>query len=286
MARVSPVDRLSPGDHACLTFSDPEERIDILAAFVATGTARGDKVICYTDAVGVDDLRGEFTERGVADDRRPVQVERSERLWDGGAGPDAGTMVERLRGELASARSQGRSGLRFTADMGWAARPQANAEQLLAFENEVGRLFAGGAVTAICEYARDSFDPVTLAYATRVHPRTVAATVYHEDPVLRICRQHAPPGVRVAGELDYRRADALKAALAEAVRLDRDIHLNLNHLRLIDASAAAVILRTAAGLPSSRRMIVVCPEPIERTLTVAGAAAVPNLRMLVRDAER
>jgi hypothetical protein len=33
-------------------------------------------------------------------------------------------------------------------------------------------------------------------------------------------------------------------------------------------------------------MIVVCPEPIERTLTVAGAAAVPNLRMLVRDAER
>jgi anti-anti-sigma factor len=189
MARVGPVDRLSPGDHACLTFSDPEERFDILAAFVATGAARGDKVICYTDAVGVDDVRGEFTERGVPDERRPVQVERSERL-------------------------------------------------------------------------------------------------YHEDPVLRICRQHVPPGVRVAGELDYRRADALNDALAETVRLDRDIHLNLNHLRFIDASAAAVILRTAAGLPSSRRMIVVCPEPIERTLTVAGAAAVPNLRMLVRDAER
>ena len=110
----------------------------------------------------------------------------------------------------------------------------------------------------------------TLAYAARVHPRTVAATVYHEDAVLRICRQHVPPGVRVAGELDYARADALSDALAGAVRLDHDVHLNLNHLRFIDAGAAAVILQTAAHLPPTRRMIVVCPEPIERTLTVAG----------------
>ena len=72
MVRVGPADRLSPGDHACLTFPDPEERFD--------------------------------------------------------------------------------------------------AEQLLAFEKEVGELFADGAVTAICEYGRDSFDPVTLAYAARVHP--------------------------------------------------------------------------------------------------------------------
>jgi anti-anti-sigma factor len=286
MVSVTPVDRLSPGDHACLTFTDPEERFDLLAAFVAAGAERGDKVICYTAAVGVEQLRGELTERGVADDGHPVQVERIERLWDDDAGPDSATMVERLRQQLASARTEGRSGLRFTADMCWAARPQANAEQLLAFENEVGKLFTDGVVTAICEYDRESFDPVTLAYAARVHPRAVAATVYHEDPVLRICRQHVPPGVRVAGELDYRKAEALNDALAEAVRLDRDIHLNLNHLRFIDAGAAAVILRTAAGLPDGRRMVVLCAEPIERTLTVAGAAGVENLRMLVRDAER
>jgi anti-anti-sigma factor len=286
MASVIPVDRLDAGDHACLTFSDPEERFDILAAFVAAGSARGDKIICYADAVRVGELRHELRERGVVDDRHPVRIERSEELWDDNAGPNAATMVERLAAELAEALDEGRTGLRFTADMCWAARPQANAEQLLAFESEVGKLFADGTVTAICEYDRESFDPVTLAYASRVHPRTVAATVYHEDPVLRICRQYVPPGVRVAGELDYRKADALTDALAEAVRLDRDIHLNLNHLRFIDAGAAAVILRTAANLPGSRRMVVVCAESIERTLTVAGAADAPNLRMMVRDAER
>jgi anti-anti-sigma factor len=275
MATAIPVDRLEPGDHACLTFSDHEERLDLLAAFVAAGLTRGDKVICYSD--DVEDLRDQLQDRT----NSAVRVERTDRLWDGDAGPDAKRMVERLAEEL-----DGAAGLRITSDMCWAARPQANAEQLLAFESEVGRLFATGRLTAICEYDRESFDPVTLAYAARVHGRTVAAAVYHEDPVVRICRQHVPPGVRVAGELDHSRAGALGDALAEAVRLDRDVHLNLNQLRFLDAGAAAVILRTAAGLPASRRMVVVCPEPIERTLTVAGAADVATLRMLVRHAER
>ncbi len=285
MAATTAVDGLAPGDHACLTFSDPDERLDILAAFVAAGLRRNERVICFTDDLDVADLRAELVERGV-DAGAALTVERSDRLWGGGSAPDAATMVELLTREARSALEQGHAGLRFTADMCWAARPQANAEQLLVFESEVGRLFAGGTVTAICEYDRESFDPVTLGYAARVHPRRVAATVYHEDPVLRICRQHVPPGIRAAGELDYTRAQALSDALAEAVRLDVDIHLNLSRLGFIDAGAAAVILRTASGLPSGRRMVVVCAEPIERTLTAAGAADVPALRMLVRHGER
>jgi len=285
MAATTPVDRLTPGDHACLTFTDPEERLDILAAFVAAGQGRGERIICFTDAIGADGLRAELLNRGL-EAGRDLTVVGSDRMWGGGSGPDAGTMVELLAHEMAQADRDGRAGLRITADMCWAARPQANAEQLLVFESEVGRLFAAGRLTAICEYDREGFDPVTLAYAARVHPRTVAATVYHEDSVLRICRQHVPPGVRVAGELDYARAGVLSDALAEAVRLDHDVHLNLNHLLFIDAGAATVILRAAANLPDTRRMIVVCPEPIERTLTAAGAAAVNALRMLVRNVER
>lgn len=274
MAVTTPVDRLRPGDHACLTFSDPQERLDILAGFVAAGRDRGDKVVCFTDAV--DGL----------DPGPDVSVFPVDRLWGGAAAPEAATMVELLAREVRQAVAEGHSGLRITADMCWAARPQANAEQLLVFESEIGRLFADGQLTAICEYDRESFDSVTLGYAARVHRRTVAATVYHEDPVLRICRQHVPPGVRVAGELDHTRADVLSDALAEAVRLDPDIHLNLNQLHLLDAAAARVILRTAANLPPGRRMVVVCAEPIERTLTTAGAADVPALRMLVRHGER
>ncbi|MFI7596257.1 MEDS domain-containing protein [Actinoplanes sp. NPDC049681] len=268
-----------------MTFSDPQERLDILAAFAAAGRDRGDKVVCFTDALSVDELTADLLERGL-DPGPDISVVPVDRLWGGVAAPEAATMVELLAREVRQAEAEGRSGLRITADMCWAARPQANAEQLLVFESEIGRLFADGRLTAVCEYDRESFDPVTLGYAARVHRRTVAATVYHEDPVLRICRQHVPPGVRVAGELDHTRADVLSDALAEAVRLDPDIHLNLNQLHFLDAAAAAVILRTAANLPTGRRMVVVCGEPIEQALTTAGAAGVPALRMLVRHGER
>ncbi|PRY17704.1 DcmR-like sensory protein [Pseudosporangium ferrugineum] len=283
MAATTPVDRLGPGDHACMTFSDPQERLDIITAFVSAGRTRGDKILCFTDTI--DDLRSELLERGL-EAGPEITIMPSAQLWGGAAAPDAATMVELLARELQRALAEGCTGLRITADMCWAARPQANAEQLLVFESEIGRLFADGQLTAICEYDRESFDPVTLGYAARVHPRTVAATVYHEDRALRICRQHIPPGVRAAGELDDAHAEVLSDALAEAVRLDRDIHLNLNQLRHLDPGAAGVIRRTAADLPAQRRMIVVCSEAVERTLTQVGAANVPALRMLVRHGER
>jgi hypothetical protein len=47
----------------------------------------------------------------------------------------------------------------------------------------------------------------------------VTAATYDEDAVLRICRQYAPPGIRIAGELDYQAEEPLALALAEAVRL-------------------------------------------------------------------
>ncbi|MGX6604405.1 MEDS domain-containing protein [Micromonosporaceae bacterium Da 78-11] len=266
MATIS-VDRLEPGDHACLTFSDPQERSDLLTAFVEAGVARGEKVICFTETA-VPQAAGLPTQR----------------WWAEGEQPDARVMVRRLADEVAKAEAEGRTGLRITTDMCWAALPQAGAEQLLAFENEVSTLFADGRLTAVCEYDRESFDPVTLAYAARVHPRTVAATVYHHDPVLRICRQHVPPGVRVAGELDYSGADALRDALAEAVRLDPDVHLNLSRLRFLDAGAAGVVLRAASSLPAGRQMVVVCATAIHRTLDLAGAQGVPQLKVVSRDA--
>src|SRR5689334_6624908 len=37
MADMATVDRVDAGDHACLTFSDAEERLDLVAAFVRDG---------------------------------------------------------------------------------------------------------------------------------------------------------------------------------------------------------------------------------------------------------
>src|SRR5207245_11272384 len=122
-------------------------------------------------------------------------------------------------------------------------------DRLLALGSEVGALCADGRLAAICQYDRDSFDAVTLAFAAAAHAQAVAATVYHEDPILRICRQHRPPGVRVAGEIDFTRAEPLTQAITEALRLDQDIQVNLARLRYIDAPSVSIILEAARSLP-------------------------------------
>jgi anti-anti-sigma regulatory factor len=163
--------------------------------------------------------------------------------------------------------------------MGWATRPLAAADELLAFETDVAGLFADGRLCLICQYDRDRFDAVTLAFAAKAHPKVVAAQVYHEHPLLRICRQYSPPGVKVAGELDYRHHDVLEQALGESMRLDRHPHVNLTGLDYIDGTCAGVIVATALRLPASRRMTVTCRRSVATVLDLVGAGSAARLRV-------
>jgi DcmR-like sensory protein len=49
-ARSVGVDRLQPGDHALLTYSDDDERWEILSMFTRQGFARDEKVFILIDA--------------------------------------------------------------------------------------------------------------------------------------------------------------------------------------------------------------------------------------------
>jgi anti-anti-sigma regulatory factor len=120
---------------------------------------------------------------------------------------------------------------------------------------------------------------VTLAVAARAHTATVAAVVYHEDVLLRVCRQYRPPGIRIAGELDYRHRGVVERALGESLRLDRNLHVNLAQLDYIDGACAAIIVRAALSLASSRRMTVVCRPLVATVLDLVGAGTVPRLRV-------
>jgi anti-anti-sigma factor len=283
MADAVTVNELAVDDHACLTFSDPEERLDLLAAFVRDGLRLGQKVLCWTDSVAPERLATELVRRsvrtGAALRRGQLTIAAIDQSLVAGHPATAQSMVGVLGAELERAGREGYPGLRVTADMCWATRPLGAPEELLAFETEVAELFADGRLCVICQYDRDRFDAVTLAFAAKAHPKTVAALAYYDDAVLRICRQYSPPGVRVAGELDYRHLDELNRALAESMRLDRHMQVNLSGLGYIDAACAAVIVQTALKLPRSRRMTVVCDGLVYTVLDLVEATKVDQLRV-------
>lgn len=277
------VDALHSGDHACLTFSDPDERLDLLAAFVNDGLLAGHKVLCWTDAMSPDELSAELADRAAkireALDSGQLGVATAAQTLLGGGPPAAQTMLGVLADQLDLAGREGYPVLRVTADMGWATRPLAAADELISFERRIAGLVAPGRLCMICEYDRERFDAVTLAFAAKSHEKTVAALAYHHDVLLRICRQYSPPGVRIAGELDYRHLTELDTALSEAVRLDEQLLVNLARLDYIDAACASAIVRTALGLPPERRMTVVCQGLVARMLDLVGAQAAQHLQI-------
>lgn len=280
MARSLSMDQLTAGAHACLTFTDQDERLDLVAAFVAEGLDTRQRVVCLTDAVTASDLARELGDRSIACDTAlatgQLRIAEFARTWHDGI--TAERLLALVDAELSAAGAAGVPGVRITADMGWVARPGAAAQELIRFEQSLAERAVDNRLTAICQYDRAIFDPVTLAVTAEVHPETVAAQVYYEHALLRICRQYRPPGIRIAGELDFQHIDELSLALAEALRLDDDVELNLRQLHYIDAACASVIAQAAARLPAERQMTVQCRPLVAKMLTLCGVSGQLRIR--------
>ncbi|MBO0787872.1 MAG: MEDS domain-containing protein [Actinobacteria bacterium] len=277
---------LQLGDHACLTYGEREELLDLTAAFVRDGLSAGLKVVWLSDEVAAQ-AASELT-------RREIEVEPAVASGQFAAVPSEGRLVsgkafrtgqanEWLNSQLSACQQEGFQGLRVAMDMNWALQPVTGVEQLPEFEQGLAAVLAGGAVSVLCQYDRERFDPVTLGSVAGFHTRSVAASTYHADAVLRICRQYAPPGIRIAGEIDFRAAEPLALALAEAIRLAGDITINLASLSFIDAACTRMIMDAARGTAGARKVFLVCSASVADRFASLGAAGLPGVSLVSVD---
>ncbi len=277
---------LAVNDHACLTFGEPEELFDLTAAFVRDGLSGGLKVVWLSDSAPERAL-GQLTRRGVAvrqavDAGQMSAVACEDRLLSGQAFA-AGHAVSWLSSQLARCRDEGYPGLRLAVDMSWALRPITGVEQLPDFEVGVAAVLADPTVSMLCQYDRARFDPVTLASVAALHTRSVAAATYYQDAVLRICRQYAPPGIRLAGEVDYHAEEPLSLALAEALRLDGTITVNMADLSFIDVFCMRMIVTAARSVALPRQVILECPPGIASKFALFGATDIDGVSLVTAD---
>lgn len=287
MADASRVEDLRPGDHACLTFSDGEERLDLVAAIVRDGLQSGQRVLCVTDTLSQVALTGELTGRGVAlgdaTESGQMLVMRTAETFLVDGSFTTQRVVDLLAAQISQAAAEGFSGLCITSDMSWALRPVAGLDQLMNYESRLTDFVAETNATAVCQYDRQSFDTVTLAGVAAHHGFALAAATYHDDAFLRICRQYQPPGIRVSGEIDYRRAEPLTLALTEALALDNHLYLNLGSLDFMDGSIAGVIMQAAASLGPNQRMTVRCQAHAGKVFHALGLPDQSNVTVVVSD---
>ncbi|SEG87829.1 MEDS: MEthanogen/methylotroph, DcmR Sensory domain [Nonomuraea solani] len=272
-------------DHACLTYGEPEELLDLTAAFVRDGLAAGQQVVWLAEEP--QRRLAELGRRGIvareaAAAGRMIIMTCQEGLLEGQA-----FAVDRamhwFRDRLARSAGEGYPALRVALDMSWALQPVSGIEQLPAFEEEMAATLAGTNAAVLCQYDRARFDPVTLASISGYHTRSVAAATYHHDPLLRICRQYAPPGIRLAGHLDRSAESALGLALSEAIRLEGDISVNMAELSFIDLYCARMIIDAARSLSSTRKAVLHCGPSISSRFLLLGASDVPGTRLVITD---
>jgi anti-anti-sigma regulatory factor len=280
------ITELAVDDHACLTFGEEEELLDLTAAFVRDGLAAGLQVMWLSD--GAPRLAaGELARRGIdveaAAGRGQMTAAGCEGRLISGQVFRADAAVGWLARQVELSREAGFPGLRVAVDMGWALRPVTGVEELPRFEEGITGVLGGGAASVLCQYDRGRFDPVTLASVAGFHTRSVAAATYYADAVLRICRQYAPPGIRIAGEIDYQAAEPLAAALAEAVRLDGDVTVNMTALAFADAPCTAMIADAARTMSATRAVVLRCQPAVAAGLARLGVGGLPRVRLVTAD---
>jgi anti-anti-sigma regulatory factor len=277
------ITELTADDHACLTFGETEELFDLTAAFVRDGLDAGLKVMWLSDA-GPGPAVSELSRRGIrvgpAMDAGQMTAAGCEGQLLSGQVFSADAAIGWLTRQLASSRELGFPGLRIAVDMSWALRPVAGVEQLPQFEEGIAAALAGTTASVLCQYDRDRFDPVTLASVAASHTRSVATASYHADAVLRICRQYAPPGIRIAGEIDYLAEEPLALALSEAVRLDGDVTVNMARLAFIDGFCARMIADTAKMLAESRTVVLQCLPEVAAGFARLGLDGLPGVKLV------
>jgi MEDS: MEthanogen/methylotroph, DcmR Sensory domain len=277
------VTELGVDDHACLTFGEPEELLDLTAAFVRDGLAGGLRVVWLSDEApqaGVAELARRGVAVGSAVAAGQLDASGCEGRLLSGQSFRADAAVAWVSRQAAAAREAGFAGLRVAVDMSWALRPVTGIEELPRFEEDLAAALDGAAASVLCQYDRGRFDPVTLASVAGFHTRSVAAATYHADAVLRICRQYAPPGIRIAGEIDYQAEEPLALALAEAVRLDGDVVMNLEALMFADARCTAMIADAARTIAGSRVVRLRCAPGVAAGLDRLGVAGVPRVTVV------
>src|SRR6516165_6057757 len=277
------VDRLQPGDHAFLAFSDDEQRWEILTTFTEHGIARDEKVFLLVDVVhspaevAARVAGGKQAARALVDVGRLV-VSTTPRFGPGGF--DARRLVDTVGRRADEVVRAGFSGLRSASEMSYALAPVESLDQAVEYESVLHETLFGAKAnrryTALCLWDERRFGGEPAMDAVRaIHPVTVLDRLGSLHVTL------TSAGVRLTGDCDLSTRPAFTGAMRTlAIRTGPALVLDIADLSFLDAYAVSGILRLAEGLAPPRHLEVRCRNVHRRMLHALGARSIRQLSVV------
>jgi MEDS: MEthanogen/methylotroph, DcmR Sensory domain len=288
--RRIPVQRLQPGGHSCMDFTDVEARWEVLAAHTRTGLTRGEKVMIILDPSDLNDgdavarLDGGAGQADAAWKSGQLELGRNTPFYLPDGRFDKERQIRGLVEEVERVRADGYPGLRAAADMTWASRAEVDDDVLVDYERSLEPLFepllADSRFATICWYDRRRFSDHLVATMRQVHPLQVMERL----DALEVTSGSA--GVRIAGAARSDTRDVFTDALrhGEEHRPLR-FEIDLTDLVFMEAHCARQLIDFAAALPADHRVVVRCGLMHEMALQALGSDDVAQLELVVEDVE-
>jgi len=249
---------ITAGDHAAARFDTALQFATTTIAFTHRALAQGAQVMVIPDerqlATAHHLVTGAATEiwQAVGDGQVRFADARTLRR-----SPDTYQVYAEL---THTAVDSGYSGLWVSVDMSWAA--DSDSAQLTALEAGAYGLFAGGQLTALCQYPSASFTDAAIRAACQAHPANSAGVrVRHEFS------EHNRR-LRLWGETDQTNAAAF-AVLVSAVAAGGTI--DVTGMSFIGVRGLLALARSTRSTPPTA---IVCTANQARYLRTMGAALV------------
>lgn len=161
--------------HLCLIYDDDAQQRKIVSEYLAAGMKRGEIVRYFTDTTAPDDVRGWFSEMGMAlkDDDSFRMVDAESAYCPGGSFVPQ-QVIDNALSRYSTAKEAGYSGSRVSGEMSWVLRDIPGSKRLLEYEIGLNMIQDDFPHIGMCQYDARLFDGATLFQILQVHPYMVA----------------------------------------------------------------------------------------------------------------
>ncbi|MFB9392243.1 MEDS domain-containing protein [Streptomyces coeruleoprunus] len=256
-----PVQHMALGHHAFLCYDGDSPGWDVLAAFVWTGLARGEKVIVLGPpelteaqvAARLQQAPGLLVASGY--ERAQLELSSMRELIMPTRTFTADRQWQRIVEETEAARAEGYAGLRTYIDMGWVAALGADFDTMMDRERRAGHLFDSGFYSEICAYDRRRFPEPVLDAMCRAHPQNLLPAL----GALRCRRDGATLAViGEAGAATYERFAEALDGLLRAPLPDGTATVDLLRAGFLGAECASALVRALDGAGARRPLRIRC----------------------------
>lgn len=183
--------RLQQGDHVCLIYEDPAERMAAVVPFMKDGLARGERCLCVMDAESIPLVADALRAAGVDVDQETgrgalgLLTEYDTYLRLGRFDPVA--IVDFWREATEQAQADGFSSFRLAGEVTRAMQEAPGADRLIEYEGMLQRVLPRLGITSLCIYERRRFEPSIIRVVLQTHGIAVlggdvCSNLYCEPP--------------------------------------------------------------------------------------------------------